>query len=724
MLNSVSVFKFMRVLKDERRHGGVRRLQRAGARGRVSQMLPLLPITLAFLLGVGWLARAEAETFSIFDPSSISSWGQTNGPGGGIIRAFTISSTNPQALYVGTPDAGIFRSKDGGQSWEFAMQRVQGNFIFHLAVDSNNPSIVYAAFVNGGLYKSADGGSGWVPLNANIQAFSIAIDPANTNVLYVGTRNGKIYKSTDGGASWVEKSSGLPNQELSVSKIIVDPSNPQWVYAATGWWDDVRGAGLFKSEDGGATWQAINQGFPGKTVSTLAMDPTDPQVLYAANDDGSAPGLYKTTDGGAHWEHVLDGPLVSVAIAPTNSTIVYVGGHGGHLYKSSDRGQTWAHLGGITDLKGFVPLVVTTHLLVHPQDPQTIYAGGYHNGLAKSTDGGRTWKYINEGLVVSWVHSLAINPGNESVVYAGTMGDGIFKTTDGGSRWERLSQSYELIGAGAIAVDPQTPRIVYVGTEYGFPGRVFKSTDDGQSWNKILEVDQGNNFSYHNGLVSTIVIDPSNTDVVYVAIAEAFNNASRGAPGIYKSTDGGQNWNLMNRGLTSLRITSMVIDPLQPNIIYVGTDVGVSKSTDGGQSWQASGTGLTKPWIQALALHPREPTSILYAGARDGMIFRSTDAGASWALVYDNPKFRWDSPWITPFDEPGEIGSLVIDPVNPDTVYAGVMGLPFLVISNDGGKSWSEISQVPAVHTVVISSNGEKVYAGTIGWGVFGLAQK
>lgn len=671
-----------------------------------------------------------AQTVSLAQTDSGAGWVQTMGPGGGIIRALTLNPSQPRELYVGTPDAGVFRSTDGGEGWQYAMRGVTGNFIFHLAVDPRDGNIVYAAFVNGGLYKSFNRGLSWTALTPAIDAFSIAIDPTDTRVLYLGTRNGKIHKSNDGGITWQERSSGLPPAGgFSVSTLIVDPSYPQRIYASTGWWDDVPGVGIFRSENGGNSWENINGNIDFRTVSTLAMDRTNPQVLYAARgrpgDNPDIMGVFKTTDAGIRWVRVVNtgSPMsVSVAIDPNDSRVIYAGGHGGSLYKSVDAGANWVLLGRDGDLKTFLPLVVVTHLIVDPQDSRTVYAGGYHNGLAKSTDGGQTWKYINEGLVTSWVHSLAINPTNENVVYAGTMGDGIFKTTDGGSRWERLSQSYELIGAGAIALDPQNPDVVYVGTEYGYPGRVFKSTNGGRSWNKILAVDQGKNLQYHDGMVSAIVIDPSNTDVIYAAIAKAVNVSSE-LPGIYKSTDGGENWKLMNSGLTSLQITSMVIDRFQPNILYVGTDAGAFKSTNGGQSWQASSTGLTNPWIQSLALHPRQP-STLYAGARDGMIFRSTNAGASWALVYNNPNFRWDGrPWITTFDAPGEIGALAIDPVNPDTIYAGVMGLPFLVISNDGGTSWREISDVPAVHTVAISSNGEKVYAGTIGWGVFVLQQ-
>src|SRR5215813_500838 len=339
-------------------------------------------------------------------------------------------------------------------------------------------------------------------------------------------------------------------------------------------------------------WTGI--GPEGAQVTSLAIDPTAPIILYAATSNG---GVFKTTNGGSSWSSV------NVGLTNTNVSVV----------------------------------------AIDPLTPTTLYAGTSGSGVFKSIDAGGSWRVINDGLTDSYVTALAVNPQTPSTIYVGT-GSGVFKTTDGGNRWSSTGLTDPYRGAPGYAIralilNPRTPSILYVGTLFGdlcvwggcLGGSLFKSDDGGGSWSETVDVP-----------VFALAIDPQTPTILYVATGyEVYRDpdcvgdclTSRG--GLFKITDGGDKWDSWTAVLGQT-IYTLAIDPSKPTNVYAGTDPPgyVFKSTDGGSSWSAFNTGLTQP-VLSLAIDPLTPTTV-YAGTPGG-VFTVTTAGSVTLVVTGNP---------------------------------------------------------------------------------------
>jgi photosystem II stability/assembly factor-like uncharacterized protein len=290
------------------------------------------------------------------------------------------------------------------------------------------------------------------------------------------------------------------------------------------------------------TWSAINTGLTNTQVYALAIDRSNPSIIYA----GTNGGVFKTNDWGGNWSVINSGltgtQVYALAIDPSNTSVIYAGTDGG-LSKSADGGRNWRasgmNYGGVEALA------------IDPSDYSIIYQGTT-SGVFKSTDGGETWS--NCGLPYE-VNALAIDPSNPGIVYAMALGAGVFKSTNGGKSWPPASNGLPCFLGYALAIDPSN-----TSTIYGAGGcAVFKSTDGGGNWFAVLP-------SYY-GL--TLAIDSTNPDIIY---------AGSWGLGIFKSSDGGQTWNNINSGLTNTFVTALAIDPTNAGIMYAGTWGGVFKS--------------------------------------------------------------------------------------------------------------------------------------------------
>ena len=242
----------------------------------------------------------------------------------------------------------------------------------------------------------------------------------------------------------------------------------------------------------------------------------------------------------------------------------------------------------------------------------------------------------------------------------------------------------------SLAIDPVTPTTLYAGV-YG--GGVFKTTDGGWNWNAV-------NNGLTSVIVQSLVIDPKTPSTIY---------AGTGNRGIFKSTDGGGTWNITNVGLKNSTVAALAIDPTTPTTLYAGTSGGgVFKSVDGGVSWSASNVGMTNAFVSALAIDPTMPTTI-YAGSLHG-VFKSTDGGANWSLGIINPTDI-------------HVVSLAIDPTTPTTIYAGTNSWGVFK-SIDGGANWSKSYNgltwsMDILSLAIDPTMPTIIYAGTFNLGVF-----
>jgi photosystem II stability/assembly factor-like uncharacterized protein len=285
-------------------------------------------------------------------------------------------------------------------------------------------------------------------------------------------------------------------------------------------------------------------------------------------------------------------------------------------------------------------------LAVAPTTPTTIYAGT-DIGLYKSIDGGVSWS--STGLLDPSVNSIAIDPLTPTTIYTGT-GSGLFKSTDGGENWISLIRTSVL----SLAIDPLTPTTIYAGSGYG----IEKSTSGGEDWTTINNGMETGRYGEHLGTVLTLAIDPITPTTLYAGTASFTHLGTwrHGQGHIYKSTDGGENWNVIYASNES--IFDITINPITPNILYCALLGGIEKSEDGGAGWDSFSNGIACASVNALLIDPSTPTT-LYAGLDCG-IFKRMDAG------------EWNefSPTLTK----NEIISLAVDPAIPTTLYVGTKG--------------------------------------------------
>ena len=304
--------------------------------------------------------------------------------------------------------------------------------------------------------------------------YAVAVNPVNTATVYAATDNG-VLRSTNGGGAWEAVNNGLPSAR--VTAVAVDPSNPSVVYVGT--------AGVYKSTNGGSTWVRTGNGIPSTSlgVAALAIDPANSSIIYAGLFAAGGFGLVRSIDGGASWITITNSILPKatfdgLVLHPTNPSIVYAASMNGGVFRSTDNGVNWA------DVSVGLPSLRVTALVISPSNPSTLFLRVRDSGVFKSTDAGATWAPATNGLaasadLVGYASALVIDPANSSILYTGTFSGGVFKTTNGGSSWTPMNNGFPAGTGGSLAMDPKNSSILYAGTT---DGRIFKSSNGGASW--------------------------------------------------------------------------------------------------------------------------------------------------------------------------------------------------------------------------------------------------
>lgn len=664
-------------------------------------------------------------------------WQETGGPGASE-HALVIDPTNSQIIYAGTDFGGAVKSTNGGSSWSSINSGLIGG-VDSLAIDPTKTQTIYAGTQNNGVFKSINGGASWSAINNGIPislhtwtgGFSLAIDPANSQTIYVGTNYG-VFKSTNGGASWF----GVSIE--STLSLAIDPINSQIIYSGTG-------LGIYKSINGGISWSEINSGLTDAYIRSLAIDPTNSQIIYA----GAGQRVFKSTNGGASWSAISSGltntSINALAIDPTNSQNIFAGTEEG-VFKSNSGGTSWSAVN--SGLITMWPKSAVFCLTIDPTNSQIIYAGTYGNvfkGLnidfpaisgmpATSAAVGTAYTFAPLSIdATSFSISGNVPPGlnfnaaNGTLTgiptTAGTYSNIVITATSAtGSAsmpsffitvyqqfphvtWQQISGP---TGGYilAFAIDPTNTQIVYAGTN---SGGIFKSTNGGSSWG-VVNSGLTNLNMLNNTVISSLTIDPTSNRTIYAAT----NN------GVFKSTNGGSSWIAVNSGLAGTHPAILAIDPTNSQTLYAGTSgSGVFKSTNGGNSWSAVSAGLWTSFgmpgpdgepqimVSRLAIAPSSSQTI-YAGVSGGGVFKSTNGGNSWSAINNGLSDT-------------SIYSLAIDPTNSQTIYAAVYGGLFK--SSDGGTTWGAINNgfhSKNVRFLVIDPNSNQtIFAGTSDGGLF-----
>ena len=372
--------------------------------------------------------------------TNLGLWGPPGiSPGSPIGMA--VSPTNPLVVFANNYNGGNFKSEDGGETWVNASNGYTGASLRMIKVDPGNARKVYCVG-RSGTFSSSNSGYTWKGLTyfpLMNDSLSIAIHPLDSQNILVtlDASEGAIYGTTDGGSSWrllylypdIYDSSNLH----SFKAIKFSPSNPSIIYAGMrrvqtmGSIDpgDGPSQGMFKSSDGGQTWNQINTGLEEtyrKCINEILIDPDDPEVVYIGTYKN---GIWKTTNGGGLWvckttqlEELDDAR--SLAMHPVNHNVIFAGTRGNGIWKTTDGGDTWKNISIGMPINASILSIV-----FDPTDPQTIYAADLTSGVYISKDGGQTWYIMNGGLTTRSVISLDISS-DGSILYAATSGEGVF----------------------------------------------------------------------------------------------------------------------------------------------------------------------------------------------------------------------------------------------------------------------------------------------------------
>lgn len=606
---------------------------------------------------------------------------------GGSIGAVAVAHADPSVIYVGTGSAcirgntstghGAYRSMDGGKTWSFVGLPEAGQ-IGDIQVHPKDANVVYVAALGHpfgknperGVYRSTDGGDSWehvLALSDSTGVVDLSLNPQNPREIYAaawsgirkpwairsGSRDGGVYKSTDGGDSWQRLENGLPHDLVGKTAVSVSPANPDRVWAMV----EARApeGGLYRSDDAGRSWQRVNRDRDLRQRAYYYIhvnaDPQDENTVYVLNV-----GMHKSVDGGKSFERIQvpHGDVHDLWINPHDPTQMVVANDGGGQV-SVDGAASWstyynqptAEFYSVTVDDGFpyrlyapqqdnstisVPAWTpgdispeqywksvggceTGPIALDPSDPNIIYAGCYGGVITRFNQEtqaarnvmvypqlqlGQAPKDLKERF--QWVSPIVVSPHDPQKIYHASQH--VHRTTDGGHSWTTISPDlstdtpmHQEFGGGpitnegtgvevyntvfALTESPHATGTLWAGTD---DGRIHITRDDGGSWTEITPPGMP-----EQGTVSSIVVSPHAAGTAYVAVYRY--RMDDFTPYAFKTTDYGQSWVRLTDGENGIPedhpVRVVREDPERQGLLYAGTEFGLFVSFDDGSSWQS-----------------------------------------------------------------------------------------------------------------------------------------
>jgi photosystem II stability/assembly factor-like uncharacterized protein len=689
--------------------------------------------------------------------------------------------TKVQAREAALSGEVLLKSSPGGiTGWNALGPGNIGGRTRAIVFDPVNPDNVYAAGVAGGIWKSTDGGSTWNvadDLMLNLAVCALAIDSTNPNVLYAGTGEGYygsdvfvrglgIFKSIDAGATWAQLPgtvSGAPEGAFYyVNKIRISPNDPNRLYAATRY-------GVWRSLDAGETWSVVlrNPTYIGGSPSTngcgigctdLAVrQDRDPDVLFAAFGSFEKDGLYRSDDGGDTWLEYTTGAYqgrMTIAIAPSNNDIIYLamadngGLNGFGRIVSVFRADDGVNFSSVLDfdhpfspwLFSYVAIATGCYdhpviysqgwydniIAVDPLDPNRVWVGGID--LYRSDDGGQTfglaeyWFFYREDPPPPYQvhvdqHEIAFHP-----EFDGTSNQIMFVGNDGGLYRTANARAATTQEECPIGLDPgPPPDIVWENMNNGYAvtqfyhGDCAKDTamfvggaqDNGTS--RVLAADTPEAWQMiYGGDGGYVAINPTNSQRFFIEI--------QGFPQIFLTEDGGETFTEATTGITDtdgVFITPLAMDQSDPDVLWTG-GTRPWRTMNGSDLWEVAGPDFSGPnQISAIAIAPSN-SNVVYLGFNNGYVARTVnglDSLPDWTVFANGLHGAW-------------VSSIAIDPENPDVAYCTYSnyGTPNHVLrTTNGGANWESIDGIEAtgvpdipVHCIAVRPcDSEQLYVGT-----------
>ncbi len=658
--------------------------------------------------------------------------------------------------------------------------------IADIAVHPENHNIWYVAVGSGGVWKTVNAGTTWVPIFENQPVYSIGcvtIDPNNPHTIWVGTGENVggrhvgfgdgIYKSTDDGISW--KNMGLKESQ-HISKIIVHPNNSDivWVAAQGPLWNKGDERGLYKSTDGGKTWKKTLGDEQWTGVTDIMLDPRNPDRIYAATWQrhrnvaaymGGGPGtaIYRSEDGGETWEKLTNGlptsnmGKIGLAISPQKPDVIYAAieldRRTGGVFRSENRGASWKKMSqavsGATGPHYYQELYASphafdriyladvriqvsddggktfrrlkeqfkhsdNHVIVFRNDDPDYLLVGTDGGLYESFDLAESWRFT-ENLPITQFYKLALDDAEPIYhIYGGTQDNG---TQGGLSRTLKYygitSDDWDIVlGADGHqpATEPGNPDIIYAESQEGNLTRIDMTTGE----RVFIQPQPGEGEPYERyNWDAPILVSPHDPARIYYASQR-----------VWRSDDRGDSWTAISGDLTRNQeritlpimdkiwswdaawdvnamsnyntITSLAESPLQEGLIYTGTDDGfINMTEDGGKNWKKievshlPGVPATS-FVNDIKADLFDANTVYVAldnhkyGDLTPYLFKSTDKGKNWKSIRSN------------LPDKTIVWRLVQDHVKPELLFLGTeFGIYFTV---DGGKNWIKFTgSIPTI---------------------------
>ena len=614
---------------------------------------------------------------------SILRWRNIGPYRGGRTRAICGVPSQPNVFYMAPVNGGVFKSIDYGRTWQPIFDDQPTASVGAIAVAPSNPNVIYVGSGEGlhrpdlsvgdGVYKSTDAGKTWTHLGLRDgqQIAQLAVDPKNADRVFVAVAGHPygpneergVYRSIDGGKTFEKVL--YRDENIGASDVQIDPSNPQIVYAALwesreGPWENGvfngNGGGIFKSVDGGKTWRQLTKGLPDNIVqANLAIAPSAPKTLFAAVKTKTIAKLYRSDDGGETWRGTTDDPRPGLGI------------------------------GG-----GDLPVV-----RFDPKNPQIVYSASIV--CWKSTDGGKTWDGWRGAPGGDDYQNIWINPNNPDIILLGA-DQGAIVTVNGGKSWsswynQSTAQLYH------VSADNSFPYRLYSGQQESGSVGIKSRGDDGaitfRDWRPVAAEEYG-----------YVVADPLDPDIIIGGKLTRFDRRTGQAQNILPVP-------VQTEDFRMLRTEPVVFSPLDPHLLFFAGNT-LWQTRDRGDHWEKISPDLSRPnydlpasigkykedatkqahrrgVIYTVAPSPLDANRI-WCGTDDGLIHLTTDAGKTWSNVTPPSISAWQ-----------KISLIEAGHFDANTAYAAVNTLrmddlrPHIFATHDSGKTWTEIVKgIPA----------------------------
>ena len=663
--------------------------------------------------------------------------------------------TNSRVLYAGAAGGGVWKTENGGATFQPIFEDFPQS-IGAIEVDPSDPDNTVwvgtgeiwtrnSVSIGDGLFRTNDGGKNWelMGFEGSERISSVIVNPQNSNEIYVGVLGGLwgdseqrgVYKSTDGGKTWEQQL--YVDETTGCADLIMDPQNPNVLYASmwefrrTGWSFNSGGtnSALYKSSDGGKSWDKIHQGFPEGKLGRIAVSvaPSDPNRLYAVleTEKDEEKGLYGSNDAGATWQHLnSDFGLVvrpfyfsRITVDPKNPDILVKGGLFGSI--SRDGGNTFRNMG-------------TMHSDIHdiwfdPNDSDQMFVAT-DGGIYRTWDGGTTMEIV-ENIPVSQFYHVSVDNAEPYNIYGGLQDNGSWygpSASAGGIRasdWNSVG-----FGDGFRVLKHETKPVIY--SEMQGAENVWRYNTKLKQIKTIQPLPIEGTPKFRFNWNAPITLSPNEPDRIYI-----------GSQFLHVSDDMGDTWKIISPDLTTndpekqkqsesgglsmdnsgaenhSTIFTIAESSFDEDIIWVGTDDGnVQLTKNGGKSWTNvidNVPNLPKnTWVSHIeaSVHDKKTAYVTFEGHTSGdmkpYVYKTKDFGKTWTALHNDTI-------------EGFARNIQEDTVNPDLLF---LGTEFgLFITMNGGKTWERFTNnmpATAVHYITLQERTNDLVMGTHGRGI------